>query len=223
MQRHKLERAPKHLILTSDFDAALISETHLEEAKLTTAVDQARKSAWAGTGRTAISTAINGTSARVLGLLDYFLVHHILGVRSMVNMDFDSVVARQLIGPSTNGETMTWKHLATVNFLPCLTRGFGTLGGSKTQMCFNWKAAPCRDGQEAARNAWLPLGYALETWSDAAAQYWATAERQGRSLLTGGLATFHLRPVLGETRMPMACVILAGGSNTELRSWKAFG
>ena len=34
-----------HLILTSDFDAALISETHLEEAKLMTAVDQARKSA----------------------------------------------------------------------------------------------------------------------------------------------------------------------------------
>ena len=109
-----------HLILTSDFDAALISETHLEEAKLTTAVDQARKSAWAGTGRTRISTAIKGTSAEVLALLDYFLASHILGVRNMVNVDFDSVVARQLIGPSTNAETMTWKHLDTVNFLAVL-------------------------------------------------------------------------------------------------------
>ena len=87
-----------HLILTSDFDAALISETHLEEAKLTTAVDQARKSVFACTGRTAISTAIKGTSAGVLALLDYFLASHMLGVRIMVNMDFDSVVARQLIG-----------------------------------------------------------------------------------------------------------------------------
>ena len=66
-------------------------------------------------------------------------------------------------------------------------------------------------------------GHALETWSDAAAQYWANVERQRRSLLTGGFATFHLRPVLGETRMPMDCVILAGGGNAELRSWKAFG
>ena len=66
-------------------------------------------------------------------------------------------------------------------------------------------------------------GRALKTWSDAAAQYWANVERQRRSLLTGGLATFHLRPVLGESRMLMDCVILAGGSNAELRSWKAFG
>ena len=52
-----------HLILTSDFEAALIFETHLEEAKLMTAVKKARKSAWAGTSRAAIGTAINGTNA----------------------------------------------------------------------------------------------------------------------------------------------------------------
>ena len=47
----------RHLFLTSVFDAALISETHLEEAKLVAAVKEARKSAWAGTGSAAICTA----------------------------------------------------------------------------------------------------------------------------------------------------------------------
>ena len=47
--------------------------------------------------------------------------------------------------------------------------------------------------------------------------------RQRRSPLTGGSAIFCLRPLLGEPRMPMDCVILAGGGSAELRSWKAFG
>ena len=32
-----------------------------------------------------------------------------------------------------------------------------------------------------------------------------------------------MKPVLGETFMPLVCVILEGGGNAELRSWKAFG
>ena len=56
----------RHYILTSDFDAALISETHLGRDKLVTAVTEARKSSWAGTDSAAISTANNGTSAGVL-------------------------------------------------------------------------------------------------------------------------------------------------------------
>ena len=59
----------KHYILTSDFDAALISETHLEREKLVTAAKEARKFTWAGTGSEAISTASNGTSAGVLALV----------------------------------------------------------------------------------------------------------------------------------------------------------
>ena len=67
------------------------------------------------------------------------------------------------------------------------------------------------------------LGHAMWTWSDAGAQYGATEERKGRSPLSGGFATFRLRPALGQTRMPMDCVIVAGGGNAELRSWKGFG
>ena len=59
----------RYFILTSDFDAALVSETHLEEAKLMAAVKEAGKSAWAGTGSAAISTANNGTSAAVLAVV----------------------------------------------------------------------------------------------------------------------------------------------------------
>ena len=59
----------KHCILTSDFDAALISETHLERGKLVIAAKEARKFSWAGTRSAATSTASNGTSAGVLALV----------------------------------------------------------------------------------------------------------------------------------------------------------
>ena len=47
----------KQYILTSDFDAALISETHLEREKLVTAAKEARKFSWAGTG-SALQTTV---------------------------------------------------------------------------------------------------------------------------------------------------------------------
>ena len=56
-------------MLTSDFDAALISETHSEREKLVTAAQEARKFSRAGTRSAAISTANNGTSAGVLALV----------------------------------------------------------------------------------------------------------------------------------------------------------
>ena len=59
----------RHYILTSDFDAALISETHLGKERLLSAVTEAKKSGWAGTGSAATNTVINGTSAGVLALV----------------------------------------------------------------------------------------------------------------------------------------------------------
>ena len=67
------------------------------------------------------------------------------------------------------------------------------------------------------------LGHALETWSDATAQYWASAGRVGQLTLSGKFAKFLMKTVLGETFMPLGCVILEGGGNAELRAWKAFG
>ena len=56
-------------ILTSDFDAALTSETHLEREKLVMAAKEPRKFSWAGTGSAATSTASNGTSEGALALV----------------------------------------------------------------------------------------------------------------------------------------------------------
>ena len=66
------------------------------------------------------------------------------------------------------------------------------------------------------------LGHALETWSDATAQYWASSGRVRQTTLSGKFAKFRMKPVLGETFMPLGCVILEGGGNAELRAWKAF-
>ena len=46
---------------------------------------------------------------------------------------------------------------------------------------------------------------------------WAHSHCQGNS------PKFRMKPVLGETFMPLGCVILEGGGNAELRAWKAFG
>ena len=59
----------RHYILTSDFDAALISQTHLGKERLLSAVTGAKKSGWGGTGSAATNTVNNGTSAGVLALV----------------------------------------------------------------------------------------------------------------------------------------------------------
>ena len=51
------------------------------------------------------------------------------------------------------------------------------------------------------------LGHALETWSDTAAQYWVRVGRKSQTPLAGKFATFRMKLVLGETNMPLDCVI----------------
>ena len=59
----------RHYILTSIFDAALISETRLGKERLLSAVTEAKKSGWAGTGSATKNTVNYGTSAGVLALV----------------------------------------------------------------------------------------------------------------------------------------------------------
>ena len=59
----------RHYILTSNFDATLVSETHLGRDRVLSAVAEARKSGWAGTGSAATNTVNNSTSAGVLALV----------------------------------------------------------------------------------------------------------------------------------------------------------
>ena len=54
-------------------------------------------------------------------------------------------------------------------------------------------------------------GHALETWSDATTPYWVG--RKSQFPLSGKFATFRMRPVLGETFIPLRCVILEAISN----------
>ena len=67
------------------------------------------------------------------------------------------------------------------------------------------------------------LGHALETWSGATAQYCASSGRVDQLTLSGKFVKFRMKPVLGESFMPLECVILEGGGIAELRAWKVFG
>ena len=53
--------------------------------------------------------------------------------------------------------------------------------------------------------------------------YWASSGRVGQITLLRKFENFRMKPILGETFMPLGCVILEGGGNAELRAWKAFG
>ena len=114
------------------------------------------------------------------------------------------------------------------------TQHFGTKQDSSV---YSKEKKPRRqDGQDAAKAACSQyasadgfqegtdeLGHASETWSDTSVQYWMSVGRKSQIPLSGKFATFRLKPVFGETFMPLGCVILEGGGNADLRSWKAFG
>ena len=99
-----------------------------------------------------------------------------------------------------------------------------TFEGRKPRCSFGQETAEAACSQYANAVGTLEesdeLGHALETWS---AQYWASSGRVGQLTLSGKFAKFRMRPVLGETFMPLGCVILEGGGNAVLRAWKAFG
>ena len=234
-KRRKLERSKGvvNILLTSDFDATLISETHFRKEGLLTAVTEAKKSGWAGTGSAATNTVNNGTSAGVLTLVRKRWFSKPLSICSddagilCPNSRLAGRVIR-VMGREILLLTAYFEH--SVGFRS------DTSDAARLECTFEGRKPRCSFGQEIAETACSQyanavgtleesdeLGHALETWSDATAQYWASSGRVGQLTLSGKFAKFRMRPVLGETFMPLGCVILEGGGNAELRAWKAFG
>ena len=377
------QQFPSHVVLcsiTSDFDAALISETHLEREKLVTAAKEARKFSCAGAGSAAISTASNGTSAgvlamvrtrwfskplsicadeagvlcttprlagrviRVMGMeilmtayfehsigfrsdinanlmqdlcfltrdgklpfilgggfnfppslwqdlsmhrgslwlrklgasvvipqgtthtcrtgkgqkpdiIDYFLVSTLIrplrrkceivksvfwgphyGVELTLNINFGSVVSRQLIGKFSKRNRHNTNALQGQNTQHTEEADPALWNEARRNCVFEGKKPRCQDGQEDTKlhapnmltrvvswkrqMSWATL---WRPWSDATNQYWVKVGRMCQTPSSGKFGTFRMKPASGETFMQLGCAILEGGSNAELRAWKAFG
>ena len=170
------------------------------------------------------------SSNRCLGVRTY-------GVKLVLNIDFESVLSRQLVGKISRRSHYKVGATLEGSDADLLEEADPSLWEAARLKCrFEGRKPRCSLGQETAEAACSQyanavgtleesneLGHALETWSDATAQYWASSGRVGQLTLSGKFAKFRMKPVLGETFMPLGCVILEGGGNAELRAWKAFG
>ena len=159
------------------------------------------------------------------------------GVKRVFNIDFEAVLSRQLDGKISRRSHHKVGATLEGSDADLLEEADPSLWNAARLKCtFEGRKPRCSFGQETAEAACSQyanavgtleesdeLGHALETWSDATAQYWASSGRVGQLTLSGKFAKFRIRPVLGETFMPLGCVILEGGGNAELRAWKPFG
>ena len=159
------------------------------------------------------------------------------GVKLVLNIDFESVLSRQLVGKISRrshykvGATLEGSDAdLSEEADPSLweaARLKCRFEGRKPRCSLEQETAEAPCSQYANAVGTLKesneLGHALETWSDATAQYCVSSGRVGQITLSGKFAKFRMMPVLGETFMPLGCVILEGGGNVELRAWKAFG
>ena len=108
---------------------------------------------------------------------------------------------------------------------------------ARRKCVFEGKKPRCQDGQEDTQVACsqyasecgcleeamsFELGHALETWSDATTQYWVKVGRKSQCPLSGKFATFRTKLVLGETFMPLGCVILDRWRQRRLESLESF-
>ena len=188
-------------------------------------------------------------------IIDYFLVSTLLrlliqkceivksvsrgphcGVKLVLNIDFETVVSRQLFGKFNKRDRHNTNALQGLSTQHTDSADQAIWNEARRNCVFEGKKFRCQDGQEdtqaaCSQNAHAcgfleeadDLGHALETWSDATNQYWVKVGRMCETPSSGQFATFRRKLVLGETFMPLGCVILEGGGNAELRAWKAFG
>ena len=159
------------------------------------------------------------------------------GVKLALSINFESVLSRQLIGKFSKRILHQHGRIPKVRARNTLIVPDPAIWNEARRNCvFEGKNLRCRDGQEDTQAACSQyahafgfleeadeLGHALETWSDATNEYWVKVVRMCQIPLSGKFATFRMKPVLGETFMPLGCVILEGADNAELRVWKAFG
>ena len=183
------------------------------------------------------------------GIIDYFMVSACIrpliqkceviksvpwgphyGVKLVLNIDFESVLSRQLIGRINRRRQHKVCATQEGQDTDLMEEADTALQDAARLKCtFEGRKPRCSSGQEAAETACSQyanavgileesdeLGHALETWSDATAQYWASSGREGQLTLSGKFAKFRMKPVLGE--MPQGCVILEFGGNAELRA-----
>ena len=158
------------------------------------------------------------------------------GVKLVLNFNFESVVSRQLVGKISKRSRHNTNALQGQNTYHTEEADPALWNEARRNCVFEGKKPRCQDGQEDTQAACYQyasacgfleeadeLGDALETWSDATTQHWVKVGRTCQIPLSGKVANIRMEPVLGETFMPVACVILEGGGNAELRAWKAFG
>ena len=160
-----------------------------------------------------------------------------MGLKPVLNIDFEFVVSRQLIGKISKRSHHSTHALQEGHDTDQTEKAHPTLWDEARRKCvFEGRGPGCQDGQEAANAACSQnasavgfqeeadeFGHALETWSDATTEHWVSFGRKSQISFSGMFATFRMKLVLGETFMPLGCVILEGGGNADLRSWKAFG
>ena len=140
-------------------------------------------------------------------------------VKLVLNIDFESVLSRQLVGKISRRSHRKVGATLEGSDADLLEDADPSLWEAARLKCtFEGEKPRCSLGQETAESAQYAnavgtleesneLGHALETWSDATAQYWASSGRVGQLTLSGKFAKFRMKPVLGETFMPLGCVI----------------
>ena len=116
------------------------------------------------------------------------------GVKLVLNIDFVSVLSRQLVGKISRSSHHKVGATLEGSDTDLLEEADPTLwDAARLQCTFKGRKPRCSYGQETAEAACSQyanavaileesdeLGHALETWSDATAQYWASSGRVGQ-------------------------------------------
>ena len=137
----------------------------------------------------------------------YMPLHY--GVKLVLNIDYESVVSRQLVEKISERSHLSTHALHKGHDTDQTEEADPTLWDEARRKCvFEGRKPRCQDGQEAAkavRSQYVSavgfqeeaddLGRALETWSDATTQYWVSFGRKGQILFSGNFATFRTKLV----------------------------